>query len=526
MNMEMQDSGQRQQFGTGAQRDTAEDKPRPDLISPFAEQRLGEWLAKGAKKYAERNWEQGMPFSRCTASLNRHLMQWKQGDESEDHLAAIMFNAMAIIHYQEMIVRGVLDADLGDMPDYDPDFGEDNEDPEECQRPPACTCGVDYGAPHRPHCAVMRALDKGWTTGPRVVEAGPPVHNTWEKPAKQEDFEHASEDGWSLDFPDKEVPSVLAGADVPIDPNQPVEWKNYTIEVEPVDGENRTLSDALADVFNQVQFHRELRRIEQEMVQATGLPASMFNLLGCSTATESRLKEQQLQDFLAPLIVPSQAVLEELLTVANKTRVSLDPPVGPFYTSPSGETSTCLEEVEVVTRPLPKYAYAGVCAALAAQGCPEHIQTLIAGGTRFPVTDLDQTPRSYVYIAGPMRGYDRFNFPAFDKARDQWARAGYATISPADIDRASGTDGSDDTPYYPDTDSDRVRADVVRDIHSIFSLDPSKGDKLALLEGWYDSTGALAEYALARWLGIPTVSAESGREISVTIPSTSVWHQM
>ena len=116
----MNDSGKRQSFGQNmAMRDTADDKPRPDLISPFAEERLGHWLRMGARKYAERNWERGMPYSRCVASLKRHVMKFQQGLNDEDHLAAIMFNSMAIIHYQEMIERGVLPAELNDMPCYE-----------------------------------------------------------------------------------------------------------------------------------------------------------------------------------------------------------------------------------------------------------------------------------------------------------------------------------------------------------------------------------------------------------------------
>ena len=115
----MTDSGKRQSFGKNmAIRDTADDKPRPDLISPFAEERQGHWLRLGAAKYAERNWERGMPFSRCVASLKRHVMKYQQGLRDEDHLAAIMFNAMALIHYEEMIERGVLPAELNDMPVY------------------------------------------------------------------------------------------------------------------------------------------------------------------------------------------------------------------------------------------------------------------------------------------------------------------------------------------------------------------------------------------------------------------------
>lgn len=115
----MNDSGKRQEFVSGAVRDAAEDKPMLELISPFAEERLGAWLTKGARKYAARNWEKGIPFQRTTASLKRHINKFQQGDKSEDHLAAIMCNAMFLIHYEEMIRRGVLPAELNDMPKYE-----------------------------------------------------------------------------------------------------------------------------------------------------------------------------------------------------------------------------------------------------------------------------------------------------------------------------------------------------------------------------------------------------------------------
>ena len=114
----MQDSGQRETFSTGAVRDTAEGKCRPDLISPFATERLAEWLRQGSLKYAERNWEKGLPVSRSIASLCRHLMKFQQGCTDEDHIAAIMCNAMFIAHTQEMCKRGVLPESLLDMPDY------------------------------------------------------------------------------------------------------------------------------------------------------------------------------------------------------------------------------------------------------------------------------------------------------------------------------------------------------------------------------------------------------------------------
>ena len=114
----MRNSGAEESFTTGAVRDTSDDKMRPDLFSPFAEERVGNWLMLGARRYAERNWEKGMPFSRCWASLCRHKTKWQQGQRDEDHLAAIIFNAMAIIHFEEMVRRGVLPEQLDDMPAY------------------------------------------------------------------------------------------------------------------------------------------------------------------------------------------------------------------------------------------------------------------------------------------------------------------------------------------------------------------------------------------------------------------------
>lgn len=116
----MHDSGKRQEFDTGAIRDTAENKPRPDLASPFAEERVGLHLAAGAEKYDERNWEKGIPISRCIASMKRHIMQYQMGMRDEDHLAAIVCNSQFIMHYEEMIKRGILPAELSDMPDYSP----------------------------------------------------------------------------------------------------------------------------------------------------------------------------------------------------------------------------------------------------------------------------------------------------------------------------------------------------------------------------------------------------------------------
>ena len=108
----IKDSGQRQEFETGSKRDTNEGKSRPDLISPYFQERLGHHLAKGAKKYGENNWAKGQPLKRYMESLERHLMLAKMGKVDEDHLSAIAFNVMGIIDHEERINLGLLPEEL------------------------------------------------------------------------------------------------------------------------------------------------------------------------------------------------------------------------------------------------------------------------------------------------------------------------------------------------------------------------------------------------------------------------------
>ncbi len=110
----MNDGGERTTYGkNSAQREPATGKGRPDLISPFALTRLSKWYELGGAKYGDRNWESGMPYSRYTAAMFRHLIAWMKGNKDEDHLAAITWNAIAIMHHQELGEN-----QWNDMPDY------------------------------------------------------------------------------------------------------------------------------------------------------------------------------------------------------------------------------------------------------------------------------------------------------------------------------------------------------------------------------------------------------------------------
>lgn len=142
----VKDSGVRESFESGAVRDTEAGKPRYDLIPDelldflayeYAKQdpmlrydliptalltRLAVHMAKGAKKYTDRNWEKGMPKARLISSAFRHLVAWKRGKLDEDHGSGVLFNIGAAMHFEAknypmMAAGGPQDGDCIACPD-------------------------------------------------------------------------------------------------------------------------------------------------------------------------------------------------------------------------------------------------------------------------------------------------------------------------------------------------------------------------------------------------------------------------
>ena len=110
------DSGKREEFTTGAVRDVNTGKGRFDLLSPIAMLRKAKHYENGALKYADRNWEKGIPNHRFIDSALRHIFCYLSGDRSEDHLAAAGWNIDGIIHTNEKIKDGSLPATLNTLP--------------------------------------------------------------------------------------------------------------------------------------------------------------------------------------------------------------------------------------------------------------------------------------------------------------------------------------------------------------------------------------------------------------------------
>lgn len=112
----VEDSGERESFEGGAVRDVRAGKGRYDLITPIGMRRLARHYENGARKYEDRNWEKGMPVSRCLDSLLRHVFQYLSGDRTEDHLAAAAWNAFAAMHMEEKVVAGEQPPEILDVP--------------------------------------------------------------------------------------------------------------------------------------------------------------------------------------------------------------------------------------------------------------------------------------------------------------------------------------------------------------------------------------------------------------------------
>ncbi len=109
------DSGKRSEFDTGAVRDAMEGKGMPSLLPIDALRAASKRFEDGANKYGRDNWTKGIPLSRYIDSLYRHLWQFMEGDESEDHAGAIVWNAMCLVQTEEWIKNGKLPKSLDDI---------------------------------------------------------------------------------------------------------------------------------------------------------------------------------------------------------------------------------------------------------------------------------------------------------------------------------------------------------------------------------------------------------------------------
>jgi len=112
------DSGDRQQFSTGAVRDASRAKGRFDLLPPFALALVACIFEDGSLKYAARNWEGGIPVGRFVDSAMRHLEKYQAGLRDEPHLSMAAWNVLCALWTACMVRLGLRDAALFDLPNH------------------------------------------------------------------------------------------------------------------------------------------------------------------------------------------------------------------------------------------------------------------------------------------------------------------------------------------------------------------------------------------------------------------------
>jgi hypothetical protein len=97
----MKSSGTKTHFASGAVRDSADGKPRMELLPLDLLARVATWYTLGAEKYGDNNWRKGQPKSHVMGSLIRHLTKYQMGMTDEDHLSAVIWNALSLMNVDE-----------------------------------------------------------------------------------------------------------------------------------------------------------------------------------------------------------------------------------------------------------------------------------------------------------------------------------------------------------------------------------------------------------------------------------------
>ena len=113
-----------------------------------------------------------------------------------------------------------------------------------------------------------------------------------------------------------------------------------------------------------------------------------------------------------------------------------------------------------------------------------------------------------VYLAGPMRGYPQFNFPAFHAAAARLRELGHGVWSPAERDvqvygdTLATANPTGDERVAQETHGFSLREALAADLAWICNY----AEAVVVLPGWERSMGAQAERAAAMALGLDVLT--------------------
>ena len=109
-----------------------------------------------------------------------------------------------------------------------------------------------------------------------------------------------------------------------------------------------------------------------------------------------------------------------------------------------------------------------------------------------------------IYVGGPMRGYKEFNFPAFHAAADKLKAEGHTVFNPAakDNERHGKDISKGNAAGCEETAAKEHGFDLRVALGDDLAWICAEADAIALLPGWKNSKGAVAEHATAVALGL------------------------
>jgi Domain of unknown function (DUF4406) len=107
-----------------------------------------------------------------------------------------------------------------------------------------------------------------------------------------------------------------------------------------------------------------------------------------------------------------------------------------------------------------------------------------------------------LYLAGPMRGYKDFNFPTFKRAAAILRMKGHVVFSPAENDEEKHGEDISRSITGDERDASAKGFSLRDALYDDLTYICREADGIALLPGWEQSSGALAEWATAKALSL------------------------